>query len=296
MHAGFEMYKRAECGHAAGTIEADMRGVRFASMWCVSQGLTLELATANQLAGWIQSLSRRGLKGGSVQRHVTAVRSYLKFIGRGEVAKWLEAPRRRHTLPKVPNYDEMRRMIDLATKKSARDGVILEILYGCGLRCSELCDLNVADVYAGVIRVARGKGGKERRVPHNPNLVACLDRYLATRPGVQPTDPLILGRTGKRIRRLGVWTRVSRYGQRAGIAFDVYPHTFRHAFATHLLRAGVDLLVIARLMGHESPDTTALYLHLDPQERIKMVMRCLPRERIARGESPWIPVKEQLKN
>jgi integrase/recombinase XerD len=148
------------------------------------------------------------------------------------------------------------------------------MLYGCGLRATELCDLKVRDVnlHGGCVRVM-GKGRKERVVPLGRAATEAVLRYLADcRPNLEkkPIERLFLSRTGRPMERIGLWMLVEKYGRSSGILRDVSPHTLRHCFASHLLTGGADLRVVQELLGHSDIQTTQIYTHVD-QGRLKAI-------------------------
>ena len=195
------------------------------------------------------------------------------------ILQQLERPKPERALPKVLSRDQVRRLISSPDPKSplfARDVAILELLYACGLRATELCDLKVRDVnlQVGCVRVL-GKGRKERIVPLGRAASESILRYLADcRPALekQPTERLFLSRSGKPMERIALWMLVEKYGRSSGILKDVSPHTLRHCFASHLLTGGADLRVVQELLGHSDIQTTQIYTHVD-QGRLKSIHR-----------------------
>ena len=152
----------------------------------------------------------------------------------------------------------------MCIRDSARDAVILELLYATGMRISELCSLNFYDIGDDSVRVV-GKGSKERIIPIHQRALSILDRYLVhfypiERP--QNTSPLFVSKKGIRISRNCVWRRMQYYSKKIGLAKKISPHTLRHSFATHLLENGADIRIIQELLGHETIATTEKYLHV----------------------------------
>jgi integrase/recombinase XerD len=177
----------------------------------------------------------------------------------------------------VLSRDQVNRLISAPDPESrffSRDVAILELLYACGLRASELCDLKSGDVnlHAGAVRVM-GKGMKERIVPLGKAAIQALTSYLQHGRAIlekTPTDLLFLSRSGKRLDRIPLWSLVSKYARQCGIAQEVHPHVLRHCFASHLLSGGADLRVVQELLGHANIVTTQIYTHVD-QGRLKRI-------------------------
>ena len=196
-------------------------------------------------------------------------------IATQKIRDQLEAPKPERPLPEVLGREQVNRLIsapDPASPLFARDVAILELLYACGLRASELCDLKLNDVnlQVGAVRVL-GKGMKERVVPIGQAASEAITIYLqTTRPQLErePSDLLFLSRTGKRLNRVNLWMLVERHARSCGLLNEVHPHVLRHCFASHLLSGGADLRVVQELLGHSDIATTQIYTHVD-QARLK---------------------------
>jgi integrase/recombinase XerD len=194
------------------------------------------------------------------------------------ILQMLERPKPERALPKILSRSQVNALIaapDPAHRLFARDVAILELLYACGLRASELCDLilNNVNLQVGCVRVI-GKGSKERIVPMGRAAVESMRRYLEeSRPKLlkRPSQLVFLSRAGKRLDRMGLWLLIDKYARRAGL-YDrgVSPHTLRHCFASHLLGGGADLRIVQELLGHADVSTTQIYTHVDT-DRIKAV-------------------------
>jgi integrase/recombinase XerD len=187
-------------------------------------------------------------------------------------------------LPKVLSKEQVIRLISEPDSKSrfyVRDVAILELLYACGLRASELCDLklNQVNLEVGCVR-ALGKGQKERIVPLGRAAAEAIQSYLQDcRPNLLrgPTEVLFLSRTGRRLDRESLWLIVEKYGRRSGLLGQVSPHVLRHCFATHLIGGGADLRVVQELLGHSDISTTQVYTHVDPSRLKSMHRKFHPR-------------------
>ena len=182
-----------------------------------------------------------------------------------------EGPRVGRKLPDVLSIEEIDAMIDaidMSKFEGVRNRAIIETLYGCGLRVSELVNLEISRIYADEQYViVRGKGDKERLVPMAPATIDAINDYMAMRADIQlrpgENNILFVSRRGARLTRMMVYYIVSRLAKAAGISKEISPHTMRHSFATHLLEGGANLRAIQQMLGHESISTTEVYLHLD---------------------------------
>ncbi|MCS6953591.1 MAG: tyrosine-type recombinase/integrase [Bryobacteraceae bacterium] len=237
---------------------------------------------------WLAELYRRKLRPVTLRRKLAALRSFFQFLvqqGTLEVnpARLTATPKAPKTLPRVLTAEQINRFLDaLASQpeqpRLVRDTAILELLYGCGLRVSELVGLDEADLDAaeGWLRV-RGKGRKERQVPIPGRAAETLRRYLAVRRPAPGERALFLNPRGHRLTDRSVRNIVKRYAR--GLAGDpsLHPHSFRHAYATHLLAEGADLRAIQELLGHARLSTTQKYTQLSLQDLIAIYDRTHPR-------------------
>ncbi|MBQ2108162.1 MAG: tyrosine-type recombinase/integrase, partial [Bacteroidales bacterium] len=196
----------------------------------------------------------------------------------------LDAPKLGRYLPQVLSVDEVTAILDavpLSKASDIRDKAILEVLYGCGLRVSEVCGLRISHIYAdkSFIRVI-GKGDKERLVPIGDMALGAISAWLEVRP--EPSSPeaadlLFLNMRGGPLSRVAVFNMVKQRAMLAGVRKDISPHTFRHSFATHLVENGADLRIVQEMLGHESILTTEIYTHIDSQTWQKAVLDHHPR-------------------
>ena len=199
----------------------------------------------------------------------------------------IEAPKLGRKLPDtlaVEEIDALIRAIDLSSKHGERNRAILETLYGCGLRVSELTNLKISDLFfdEGFIKVT-GKGDKQRLVPIGPTTEKFIDIYrkeIRVHQEIHPMakDTVFLNQHGKPLTRAMIFTIVKRLAEKAGIRKTISPHTFRHSFATHLLENGADLRAIQQMLGHESITTTEIYTHLDRKHLTEVINRFHPRK------------------
>ncbi|MBI4874814.1 MAG: tyrosine recombinase XerC [Acidobacteria bacterium] len=223
------------------------------------------------LREWLADLYRQKLGAVTVRRKLAALRSFFKFLLRDggvsvNVARLLRTPKIPKTLPRVMTEEQAKVLMegagraDLDRPQPERDRAIFELLYGCGLRVSELTGLNLADIdfTERWLRV-RGKGRKERQTPFVGQAAAALERYLAVRPAAAGETALLLNYRGTRLSDRSVRRIVRFYAGLLGGDSSVHPHSFRHAYATHLLADGADLRAIQELLGHASLSTTQKY-------------------------------------
>jgi integrase/recombinase XerD len=242
------------------------------------------------LIAFLTALQRSGAKASTRARKSAAVRSFYTFalregIATRDVPALVDAPKPGSYLPDVLAPDEVERILDAPSAEDPigiRDRAILELLYGCGLRVSELVGLDTerVDLPNQQVRVI-GKGNKERRVPMGDEARERLHRYRigprAAWTAKRPTEAVFVGRRGNRMSREAVWSLVKRWTRAAGVRERVTPHTFRHSFATHLLEGGADLRVVQALLGHASISTTQLYTHLTGERVREVYARAHPR-------------------
>jgi len=280
----FLVYLRIECGLAASTLESYGRDLRELLRDLTSAGVVEPgQITARVFAEHIVSLTRdRELAGTSVARHMATMRVFSRWLmARGLVesdpSELLDRPAVGRKLPGVLSPGQMRRLLEAPGADSGdggrglcvRDRAMLEVMYACGLRASEVGDLELSgyEPTASVLRVT-GKGGKQRLVPMGVPASRRLDEYLGScRPGLVRPDGrdrgrIFLSRTGRALERVAVWQIVKRHAKAAGLG-HVHPHVLRHSFATHLLTGGADLRVVQELLGHADLSTTQIYTHVD---------------------------------
>lgn len=250
-----------------------------------ASGNTLLDATNSSLQAYLGARLEQGVSPRSSARFLSCVRSFYHYLlreGRVSVDPTLdvESPRLGRSLPKALSEAEVDRLLqapDAGKALELRDRTMLELLYACGLRVTELTSLQLSQLSLnqGVVRVF-GKGNKERLVPVGEEALRWLQRYMAgTRAellnGV-PSDVLFPSRRGTQMTRQTFWYRIKIYAQRAGIRKHLSPHTLRHAFATHLLNHGADLRVVQMLLGHSDLSTTQIYTHV-AQQRMQELHR-----------------------
>ncbi|MBM7345986.1 tyrosine recombinase XerC [Pantoea coffeiphila] len=230
--------------------------------------------------------SRSGLKPASLALRLSALRSFLDWlISQGTIqanpAKGVATPRAPRHLPKNIDVDEVNQLleIDLNDPLAVRDRAMLEVMYGAGLRLSELTgiDVNHLELASGEVWVT-GKGSKERRLPMGKTAVLWLEHWLALRELFSPQDnALFLSKPGKRISARNVQKRFAEWGIKQGLSSHVHPHKLRHSFATHMLESSGDLRAVQELLGHANLATTQIYTHLDFQHLASVYDAAHPR-------------------
>lgn len=226
---------------------------------------------------FLRHLSSLGLSAGSQARIISGIRQFYKFCQIEQICKndptaLLEAPKLKRSLPDVLSYEEIEAIlsqIDLSKDEGGRNKAIIETMYSCGLRVSEVVNLKISQLYldVGFIRVT-GKGDKERLVPIGSSAIKFISIYaeqirthIKIKPGKE--DYLFLNRRGSPLSRVMIFIMIKDLAKKANITKSISPHTFRHSFATHLVEGGADLRAVQEMLGHESITTTEIYTHLD---------------------------------
>lgn len=277
---GFLLCIASEHGLARNSINAYRRDLEDAEDCLKLAGKQLSTADALDWRMYLQGLRKRNKSTRTVARRLACIRSFLEYlegqnIPTQAIRDQLEAPKPERPLPHVLGREQVNRLISAPDPDSrffARDVAILELLYACGLRASELSDLKLGDLNmdVGAVRVL-GKGMKERVIPIGKAAMQALTTYLRhTRPELEktPSDLVFLSRSGKRFDRISLWLLVERHAKSCGLTKEVHPHILRHCFASHLLSGGADLRVVQELLGHTDIATTQIYTHVD-QQRLK---------------------------
>jgi integrase/recombinase XerC len=242
--------------------------------WCDEQGRDPLTITRAAFREYLAALRERGTAAASITRRTSTVHGFYRYLlqqgaTERDLLFGIGLPRKPRRLPKVLDQkviDALVRAPDESTPQGLRDRAILELLYGGGLRISELVslDLGQVDTFNGVAMV-KGKGAKERVVVFGRPAMGSLSRYMAVgRPKLArgPEEALFLNRFGKRLTARSVQSLIKHHALAAGIAEDVHPHLLRHSFATHLLDGGADLRIVQDLLGHSSANTTQIYTHV----------------------------------
>jgi len=267
-------YIRFEKRLAGNTVEAYMRDLRqFAHFVLRSYDVPPHKVEPEMIERYLAWQFDRGQEKTSQARRLSGIRSFFGFLMvtdriDSSPAEFIESPKFGRPLPDVLTVDEIDRIIaavDTRTTKGLRDSAMLEVLYSCGLRVSELTSLRLGDLFfgEGYIRVV-GKGDKQRLVPVSGTARARIQLYLDKRSHARSDEEILfLNNRGGRLTRVMVFTIIRQAAERAGIDKRISPHTFRHSFATHLLEGGASIRQVQEMLGHESIITTEIYTHLE---------------------------------
>ena len=276
---GFKAYLQLEKSLSENSVEAYLHDIDKLTSYLEQAGITrspkeVELKDLELFLKWITEL---GMMPGSQARIISGLKSFFKYclmeqITSADPTALLEAPKLKRHLPDVLSFEEIESIIgqiDLSTAEGGRNKAMLETLYSCGLRVTELVNLRISCLHldVGFIRVI-GKGDKERLVPIGSDAVKYIGIYKNTirvhtpiKPGQH--DILFLNTRGAGLSRVMVFLIIKELAKKAGIKKVISPHTFRHSFATHLVEGGADLRAVQEMLGHESITTTEIYTHLD---------------------------------
>ena len=277
MLKSFRQYLLLEKSLSPNTLEAYMTDVTKLLDYADACGIGMEQVTLDFLHEFVASMADLGISARSVARIISGIRSFFQFLQTDgfrddDPSQLLQAPKTGSHLPEVLTVEEVDAVIgaiDLSTAEGQRNKAMMETLYSCGLRVSELCSLKMSDLFLneGFIRVT-GKGSKERLVPISHRAIHEIQLYFNDRchiniaPGCDQFVFLSI-RRGRPLTRVMVFTIVRTLVAKAGIGKTVSPHTFRHSFATHLLEGGANLRAIQCMLGHENIVTTEIYTHID---------------------------------
>jgi integrase/recombinase XerC len=234
---------------------------------------------------WVSQLHRQGLNGSSLQRALSALRSFYKYLNRHgddhNPALGIQAPKSAKRLPKTLDADSMQQLlaIDGDDWLDCRDRAILELFYSSGLRLSELVDLNLTDIDLrdGLVTVT-GKGRKTRSLPIGSFAIDALQQWLSQRGAIAAaSEAVFLSQRGKRLGQRAIQLRLKKHSAQQGMAQQVHPHMLRHSFASHMLESSGDLRAVQELLGHANISTTQIYTHLDFQHLAKVYDQAHPR-------------------
>lgn len=289
----FVSFLKIERGLAENSIFAYQNDVKKLMDFCEGQNLSPVDVTANHLKKFVTELYELGLSARTQSRIISGIKQFYYFLVlEGEVkndpSELIETPRIGRKLPEVLSIEEIDAMIsaiDLSTDQGHRNKAILETLYSCGLRVSELVNLEFEQLFfdEGFIRVI-GKGNKQRLVPVSPSVKKEIEIYTKSVRNHQKIKPgnesyVFLNRRGAKLTRVMIFTIIKNLSETIGLQKTVSPHTFRHSFATHLLEGGANLRAIQEMLGHESITTTEIYTHLDQQFLKEAIISFHPRNK-----------------
>lgn len=287
---GFGAYLQLERGLADNTRESYLFDIAKFIEFLKRENQTLRSVSDESLQAFVADLHDLGIAPRSQARIISGLKSFFKYL-KGEnyidddPTINLESPQTGRHLPEVLTVEQIDMLIDeidKSTPEGRRNNAIIEVMYGCGLRVSELVNLEINKLFFddGYI-VVTGKGSKERIVPISDVAIDLVNNYMLERAQLDVVageeNVLFLNRRGHRLTRQMIFTIIKRLARQAGITKEISPHTLRHSFATHLLEGGANLRAIQQMLGHESIATTEIYLHLDTSNLRREILEHHPR-------------------
>ena len=286
----YRRYLKLEKGYSVNTLDAYMRDLDKLVRYLAAEQVHVTEVKLEQLEHFAASISDLGIGPRSLARILSGVRQFYRFLVldgymEDDPTELLESPKQPNHLPEVlstAEVDLLEQAIDLSKWEGHRNRAIIELLFSCGLRVSELINLKLSNLYVDeqFIRVM-GKGSKERLVPISPRALEELNYWFSMRnemsikPGEE--DYVFLNRRGHHLTRTMILIMIKRYAAEAGIKKTISPHTLRHSFATSLLEGGADLRAIQAMLGHESIGTTEIYTHIDTSTLRQEILEHHPR-------------------
>jgi integrase/recombinase XerD len=276
---GFKSYLQLEKSLSENSVDAYLRDIEKFNQFLIQFKLEktpgdIELNHLEDFLKWVNEL---GMTSASQARIISGLRSFYQYcvqeqISAADPTALLEAPKLGKHLPDTLSFEEIEKIIeanDVSTPEGVRNKAIIETLYSCGLRVSELVNLRRSCLYpdVGYARII-GKGDKERLVPIGSSAIKNIKIYLENirihLPVINGNEDFVfLNRRGRKLTRVMIFTIIKTLSKKAGITKNISPHTFRHSFATHLVEGGADLRAVQQMLGHESITTTEIYTHLD---------------------------------
>lgn len=288
----YHTYLKLERGLSSHSIDAYERDLHRLKMYMGKHGIDIVHATLDDLQAFVFDVFKEIDSAKTQARLLSGIHSFYRFLLyhhyiEQDPSELLEMPRIEKKLPEVLSLEEIDAMIaqiDMSKAEGHRNRAIIEMLYGSGLRVSELVDLRLSNIYRqeGYMRIL-GKGNKQRLVPISPEADKQLEYWLEDRCHLdikpEAKDIAFLNHYGRQLTRAMIFTIVKRLAQLAGITKTISPHTLRHSFATHLLQNGADLRIIQQLLGHESIVTTEIYTHVDIHDLREAVIKYHPENR-----------------
>ena len=273
----YHQYLKLEKALSPNTVDAYQTDLQKLLHFLEGEGIAILDTTLDDLQHFASGLHDIGIHPRSQARILSGIRSFYRFLImedylKADPTELLESPQTGFKLPEVMTVEEIDLLIgsiDRSTKEGQRNRAILETLYSCGLRVSELCNLKLSELYfeEGFIKV-EGKGSKQRLVPISPRAINEIKLYFTDRNRIEVKKEyedfvFVSQRRGKGLSRIMIFHMIKELAQTAGIIKNISPHTFRHSFATHLLEGGANLRAIQCMLGHESIATTEIYTHID---------------------------------
>lgn len=288
---GFTAYVALERGLRKNTVLGYSSDLKKLMLWAQEKELTPTTLVAADIRAFLAHLHNTGILARSQARMLSSLRAFYHYLLLEEIVtsdptELIDSPQIGRSLPDVLTEDDINRLIaaiDLSLPQGERNRAMLEMLYGCGLRVSELVGMKLSDLrFKEAYIIVTGKGNKQRIVPINKTAMHYINVYrnqvrVHQAPHKEHEDVLFLNRNGKQLTRVMVFTIIKRLAEKAGIRKHVSPHTFRHSFASHLVNRGADLRVVQEMLGHESITTTEIYTHLNDTKLRETVNKYHPR-------------------
>ncbi len=288
----YQVYLKLEKGLSGNTVEAYMRDLQLWLTYLGEARIEYKDATLPVFRDFLIELSELGLQMRSQARVISGLKSFYKYLIYTDVVMddptlLLEMPKLAKKIPEVLSLEEIELMedqIDLSKMEGQRNLAIIEVLYGSGLRVSELISVKLSNMRMeeGYMLV-EGKGSKQRLVPLSGEAIKQIDFWKMDRRGypqkAEYADYLFINRRGAPLTRVMIFTIIKELAARAGIRKNISPHTFRHSFATHLLEGGANLVAIQKMLGHECISTTEIYTHIDTQYLREEILNHHPRNK-----------------
>ena len=287
----FEQFLKFERGLSINSIEAYLNDVSKFQIYCEDNGLVLNKIVRKDIQDFLQWLQEFNISPFTQSRLISGLKTFFSFLIiehelDNNPTELLQAPRLARKLPSVLSIyeiDQLIAAIDLSSTEGQRNKTIIEVLYGCGLRVSELVNLKVSNLFLHVefIKV-EGKGSKERLIPIGQQAIKHLRLYLdSIRPHIKikngNEDIVFLNRRGSALSRVMIFLIIKELAQKIGLQKIISPHTFRHSFASHLVEGGADLRAVQDMLGHESITTTEIYTHIDRDYLQSVITQYHPR-------------------
>lgn len=285
----YRVYLKLEKGLSANSVEAYLLDYSRLQNYCDAHQIDIVHATFDDLQAFLFHTFKHITSISTQARLVAGIHSFYRFLLyhryiEQDPSELIETPKKEQHLPEVLSLEEINKMIaqiDLSKNESHRNRAIIEMLYGSGLRVSELINLHLSDIYLqeGYMRIT-GKGNKQRLVPISIEATKWFQFWITDRNklNIKPeaSDIAFLNRYGRQLTRAMIFTIIKQLATAAGITKNISPHTLRHSFATHLLQNGADLRIIQQLLGHESISTTEIYTHVDIHDLREAILKYHP--------------------
>ena len=285
----YRAYLKLEKGLSANSVEAYLMDYQRLARYCEVHEIDVVHATFDDLQSFVFDISKEIISVRTQARLIAGIHSFYRFLLyhnyiEQDPSELIETPKKELHLPDVLSTEEIDRMIaqiDMSKSESHRNRAIIEMLYGSGLRVSELVNLQLSNIYLqeGYMRIT-GKGSKQRLVPISPVAIEWFAYWLQDRNALdikpEAADIAFVNRYGRQLTRAMIFTIIKRLAEAAGIQKNISPHTLRHSFATHLLQNGADLRIIQQLLGHESISTTEIYTHVDIHNLREAILKYHP--------------------